>query len=256
MLTFIFAIIGLLIIIGLISMLGDLGNSMITCVIGIIGILVVYGLVAGAINFVFWLGYQIGPQNAIVVTILLILTPFIIWFLYSKLKSKGTLDLLSNKIKENKKVVSISIIIILLAFILIFVVPIITYNPLDSEPYTVDVPSDRAIGDYKGVFVYDEEMKNGVAIGGDEVIITHHDAHGKKLKYYVDKCKNQLYKPKIKNMSIDGVKAYKITDYDWGFEVNEEWILFIKDNECYLIKFGGKVDKEVRNQIISSFKFK
>lgn len=255
MLTFIFAIIGLLVIIGVISILSDFKNSGLECIIGIAFILVLYGLITGVIDFMFWLGYQIGPPYAILVTILLIVSPFVIWFAYNKLKSNGSIDVLSNKIKEDKKIAVIPIIIVLVV-ILIVVLPIITYNPLDSEPFTVDVPKDMAIGDYKGVFVYDDEMRGGVAIGGDDVIIAHHDAHGKKLKHYVDKCKNRLYKPKIKNMSIDGVNAYNITDYDWGFDVHEEWILFIKDNECYLIKFDGKVDKEVRNQIINSFKFK
>ena len=84
MLTFIFAIIGLFIIIGLISMLGDLENSIISCVIGIMGILVLYGLVTGAMSFMFWLGYIIGPPYAIIVTILLILSPIIALYLYSK----------------------------------------------------------------------------------------------------------------------------------------------------------------------------
>ena len=71
MLTFIFAIIGLLVIIGVISILSDFKNRGLECIIGIAFILVLYGLITGVIDFMFWLGYQIGPPYAILVTILL-----------------------------------------------------------------------------------------------------------------------------------------------------------------------------------------
>lgn len=248
MLTFIFAIIGLLIIIGLISMLNDLENSIISCVIGIMGILVIYGLVTGVMDFMFWLGYQIGPYS-IIVTILLILSPFIILYLYDKLKSKGIIDSLSNKIKENKKLVSIAIVIV----ILIIVVPIVTYNPLDSEPYTVECPEGSSIKDYKGVFVYDEEMRDGVAIGGDDVIISHHNAHGKNLKYYVKMLKKYHSPKSIEKINVSGIPAYDIIGVT---AITDHWVIFVKDDECYLIRFDSNVDDDVRNQIINSFKFK
>ena len=86
MLTFIFAIIGLFVIIGIISILSDFKNSAMECIIGIAFLLVLYGLITGVMDFMFWLGYQIGPPYAILVTILLIVSPFVIFFVYGKLK--------------------------------------------------------------------------------------------------------------------------------------------------------------------------
>lgn len=65
----------------------DLENSIVSCFIGIIGIFVLYGLVTGAMDFMFWLGYQIGPGYAILVMILLIVCPIVFLYLYDKSKS-------------------------------------------------------------------------------------------------------------------------------------------------------------------------
>lgn len=253
MFTFILAIIGLFFIIGLISMLADFQNSAIECIIGIVGILVLYGLITGVMDFFFWLDNQIGPGYTIVVIILLIICPIIIWYLYDKLKSKGTIDSLSYKIKENKKMAAIYIIIVLLILILIIVVPIITYNPLDSEPFTVECPEGYSINDYSCGTIY-HEVANGVGMNGNDITIVHHDAHGKKLKYWADKCKSNLYKPTVKKTSIDGVTAYDMTEYDWGFGTPTKWIIFVKNNECFLMKLSG--DESDNEVVKNSFKFK
>lgn len=84
MIMFIFGIIGLLFIIGVFSMLGDLENSAIECILGIVGIFLIYAIISGAMDFMFWLGYIIGPPQAIVVTILLVISPIVALYLYSK----------------------------------------------------------------------------------------------------------------------------------------------------------------------------
>lgn len=83
MFMFISGIISLVIIITFISILEDFENSVFECILGIIGIFSIYAIIAGIMDFMFWLGYIIGPYT-IVVTILLILSPFIIWYLYDK----------------------------------------------------------------------------------------------------------------------------------------------------------------------------
>ena len=65
-------------------MLADFEDSVFTCILGIIGIISIYGIVAGAMDFMFWLGYIIGPPYAIIVTILLVISPIVALYLYSK----------------------------------------------------------------------------------------------------------------------------------------------------------------------------
>lgn len=250
---FIFGIIGLLFIVGVISLLADFENSVLTCLFGIIGIFSIYAIVTGVMDFMFWLGYIIGPPYAIVVTILLVLSPFIILYLYDKLKSNGSINSLTNKIKANEKTVAISIIIILVIVILAIVLPVITYNPFDSQPFTVECPEGFSINDYDCITIY-RENASGVGMNYNDITIVHHDAQGKKLKYWADKCKSNLYKPTVKKTSIDGVTAYDITEYDWGFGTPTEWIIFVKNNECFLMKLGG--DESDNEVVKNSFKFK
>ena len=224
-------------------------------------LLVLYGLITGVIDFMFWLGYQIGPPYAILVTILLIISPFILWYLYDKLKSKGTIGSLSNKIKQNKKLVSISILIVLLIIILIIVVPIVTYNPLDSEPYTIECPESHSIYKEKSGYPGFDNKFNGfikVYNHTDEIEIWHRNADGKDLKYYLNQIKsNYLIRiDKVKNISIDGEQAYEIK-CSWKYgKNNEKLVICIHDNEYYLIYFDDDVPKETHKAFLDSFKFK
>lgn len=260
MLTFIFAIIGLFVIIGIISILSDFKNSAMECIIGIAFILVLYGLITGVMDFMFWLGYQIGPPYAILVTILLIVSPFVIFFVYGKLKSNESMGL-ANKIKENKKIAYISIIIILLIVILAIVVPIITYNPLNSEPYTFVCPENYSIHKAEiGFPTFDDEFNGFISCMHypSEIKIWHHNAHGKNSKYFLNQMKNtddvEIYK--IKNISIDGELSYKING-TWNFwsSDNQEFVISVHDNEYYLINFDD-VPKEIEKEFLDSLKFK
>lgn len=84
MITFILGIIGIFLIIGIISAIADFQNSAIECILGIIVLISIYAIISGAMEFMFWLGYQIGPPYAIIVTILLIISPILALYLYSK----------------------------------------------------------------------------------------------------------------------------------------------------------------------------
>ena len=108
MIMFIFGIIGLLFIIGVISLLADFENSVVTCLFGIIGIFCLYAIISGVMDFMFWLGYIIGPYS-IIVTILLILSPFIVLYFYDKLKSNknSTIPKKNNRIKKYNRDVAL-----------------------------------------------------------------------------------------------------------------------------------------------------
>ena len=259
MLTFILAIIGLFVIIGIISILSDFKNSAMECIIGIAFILVLYGLITGVMDFMFWLGYQIGPPYAILVTILLIVSPFVIFFVYGKLKSNESMSLLASKIKENKKIAYISIIIVLLIVILAIVVPIVTYNPLNSEPYTFVCPENYSIHkDEIGFPTFDDEFNGFISCMHypSEIKIWHHNAHGKNSTYFLNKLKNDIKVDKIKNISIDGEPSYKINGH-WssGLSDNQKFVISVHDNEYYLIYFAD-VPKEIEKEFLDSLKFK
>lgn len=261
MLTFIFGIIGILVIIGLFSFLSDFQNNAIECILGILVLISIYAIISGAMSFMFWLGYIIGPPYAIVVTILLILSPFILLFLYNKLKSNGTTDLLNNKIKENKKIVSISIFFILVLVILLLVVPIITYNPLDNEPYNVECPEDYSISKDKiGYPTFDNEFSGYIRYSNltGEINVWHHNAHGNNLKYFLNQMKkyDSINVDKTKKISVDGEPAYKIEgSWRYGKYGDEGFVIFVHNDEYYLIYFDD-IPEKTQNAFLNSFKFK
>ena len=112
------------------------------------------------------------------------------------------------------------------------------------------IPKEIGIRDYECKAVYDPEMVGGVAIGGYDVIISHHDVHGKDLKYYANQFKKWASSntKMEKKITVVGVQTYE-------FDEAYNYVIFVKDEECYLIIFETN-DKNVKDLIINSFEFK
>lgn len=186
------------------------------------------------------------------------------------------------KIKEtskksiNTKHLIIGAIAVIILIILGLIIVTVT-SPLNSAGYTVDT-SDYSIHSDKGSHPSFDNEFTGSNVrfyekgGNGNIDVWHHNANGHDVDYYLkqygnyDKLSmgNQIldshgydYGVKIKhtnNITVDGVNGY-IMDGTWGLGYERTWVIFVHNDEYYLICFDG-IDQGHQDKFLNSFKFK
>ena len=177
----------------------------------------------------------------------------------------------------NRKYLAVGAVLAIIIIILGVIIVTVT-SPLYSADYTVDSSDYSVSSDKLSTPTFDREFTgSNVGFkendGNGEIDVWHHSADGEDVDYYLKQYStydkdtsgnyinaygmNPDYGVKIKNtkdITIDGVKGY-IMDGSWGVGHELTWVIFVYDNEYYLISFDS-IDQENQDKFLDSFKFK